>query len=73
MREEGHVAVVRLLGQLGRTREALAQYDTCRRLLETELDSRPSIRAGTGAGGAFPQARGARSRDNRGFDARAGA
>ena len=44
LREEGHVEVVRLLGQLGRPREALAQYDTCRRLLETELGSRPSVR-----------------------------
>ena len=44
LREDGHVEVVRLLGQLGRTREALAQYDTCRRILETDLGARPSAR-----------------------------
>jgi DNA-binding SARP family transcriptional activator/tetratricopeptide (TPR) repeat protein len=44
LREEGHVEVVRLLGQLGRTREALAQYDGCRRILETDLGARPSAR-----------------------------
>jgi DNA-binding SARP family transcriptional activator len=37
LREDGHVEVVRLLGELGRPREALAQYDNCRRILETEL------------------------------------
>jgi DNA-binding SARP family transcriptional activator len=42
--EDGHVEVVRLLGQLGRTREALAQYDGCRRILETDLGARPSAR-----------------------------
>ena len=44
LREDGHVEVVRLLGELGRPREALAQYDTCRRILETELGARPSAR-----------------------------
>jgi DNA-binding SARP family transcriptional activator len=44
LREDGHVEVVRLLGELGRPREALAQYDTCRRILETELGARPSVR-----------------------------
>ena len=40
--EATHVDVVRILGRLGRTREALAQYDTCRRILETELGARAS-------------------------------
>jgi predicted ATPase/DNA-binding SARP family transcriptional activator len=40
--EAAHVDVVRILGRLGRTREALAQYDTCRRILETELGARTS-------------------------------
>jgi DNA-binding SARP family transcriptional activator len=44
LREDGHIEVVRLLGALGRPREALAQYDRCRRLLETELGTRPSMR-----------------------------
>jgi DNA-binding SARP family transcriptional activator len=40
--EEAHVVVIRLLGRLGRGREALEQYETCRRILETELGARPS-------------------------------
>jgi predicted ATPase/DNA-binding SARP family transcriptional activator len=40
--EAAHVDVIRILGRLGRTREALAQYDTCRRILETELGARAS-------------------------------
>src|SRR5204863_8890289 len=38
--EAAHVDVVRLLGRLGRVREAQAQYETCRRILETELGAR---------------------------------
>jgi DNA-binding SARP family transcriptional activator/tetratricopeptide (TPR) repeat protein len=40
--EAGHVAVVRLLGGLGRTREALRQYEACCRILESEWGARPS-------------------------------
>jgi tetratricopeptide (TPR) repeat protein/energy-coupling factor transporter ATP-binding protein EcfA2 len=40
--ESAHVAVVEGLGRLGRTREALRQYDTCRQILEQELGARPS-------------------------------
>ena len=40
--EAAHVDVVRILGRLGRVREALAQYETCRRILETELGARAS-------------------------------
>ncbi len=40
--ESAHVVIVRLLGRLGRAREARAQYDTCKRILETELGARPS-------------------------------
>jgi DNA-binding SARP family transcriptional activator len=40
--EAAHVDLVRLLGRLGRVREAQAQYETCRRILETELGARTS-------------------------------
>ncbi len=40
--ESSHINVVRLLGELGRTREALAQYERCRQLLDRELGARPS-------------------------------
>lgn len=40
--ESSHVAVVRLLGALGRTREAMDQYERCRRILDSELSARPS-------------------------------
>ena len=40
--ESSHITVVRLLGQLGRAREALEQYERCRQLLERELGTRPS-------------------------------
>jgi DNA-binding SARP family transcriptional activator len=39
----GHVAVMRSLGALGRTREALAHYESCRRLFAAELGARPPI------------------------------
>jgi DNA-binding SARP family transcriptional activator/tetratricopeptide (TPR) repeat protein len=42
--EEAHVEVMRLLGALGRTREALKQYDACRQVLAGELSARPSER-----------------------------
>src|SRR6185312_15054962 len=35
--EDGHATIVRLLGQLGRRREALAWYDHAHRLLRAEL------------------------------------
>ncbi len=40
--EAGHVAVVRLLGALGRRSEAMKQYETCCRILASELSTRPS-------------------------------
>ncbi|MDP9002410.1 MAG: AAA family ATPase, partial [Myxococcota bacterium] len=40
--EEGHMAVMRLLERLGRTRDALKQYETCRRQLEAQLGRRPT-------------------------------
>lgn len=40
--EAGHAAVIRLLGRLGRPREALEQYERCRRMLESDLGARPS-------------------------------
>src|SRR4029453_9974715 len=42
--EAAHAEVVRLLGELGHVREALQQYETCERILATELGSRPSRR-----------------------------
>ena len=47
--EAAHIDVIRILGRLGRTREALAQYDSCRRILETEL--------GAGVSSALERAR----------------
>jgi DNA-binding SARP family transcriptional activator len=41
--ESSHIAVVRLLGELGRTHEALDAYEHCRTLLERELGTRPSL------------------------------
>jgi len=40
--EAAHVDVVRILGRLGRVREAQAQVESCRRILETELGARAS-------------------------------
>jgi DNA-binding SARP family transcriptional activator/tetratricopeptide (TPR) repeat protein len=40
--EAGHAAVIRLLARQGRGREALEQYERCRRVLESELGARPS-------------------------------
>jgi DNA-binding SARP family transcriptional activator len=42
--EAAHAEVVRLLGELGQMREALQQYETCERILATELGIRPSRR-----------------------------
>jgi DNA-binding SARP family transcriptional activator len=47
--EEAHAAVVETLGRLGRGREALEQYDQCRRILEGE--------AGLSIGGSLERAR----------------
>jgi DNA-binding SARP family transcriptional activator/predicted ATPase len=40
--EPAHLTVMRLLAELGRVREAVAAYEGFRRLLETELGTRPS-------------------------------
>ncbi len=40
--EPAHVAVVRLLAQLGNRRGALEQFDACSRILATELHAKPS-------------------------------
>jgi DNA-binding SARP family transcriptional activator/predicted ATPase len=40
-REEAHIAVMRLLAVCGRRSEALAQYETCRRILAEELNVAP--------------------------------
>jgi DNA-binding SARP family transcriptional activator/tetratricopeptide (TPR) repeat protein len=40
--EAAHVAVVRMLAQLGKRREAMEQFEACSRILENELHSRPS-------------------------------
>ncbi|MBK7895517.1 MAG: hypothetical protein IPJ90_11700 [Anaerolineaceae bacterium] len=41
-REEAHRQLMTALARSGQRRAALAQYETCRRLLETELGSEPS-------------------------------
>lgn len=40
--ESSHVTVVRLLGEMGRAREALEQYERCRQILDAEMGARPS-------------------------------
>lgn len=40
--EAAHISIIELLGALGRTREALQQYESCRRMLEGQLGARPS-------------------------------
>ncbi len=42
--EAAHVDVIVLLARLGRKREALAQYETCARILAAELGTKPSAR-----------------------------
>ncbi|HEY2516386.1 MAG TPA: BTAD domain-containing putative transcriptional regulator, partial [Polyangiaceae bacterium] len=39
--EAAHVTVIELLAQLGNKREALAQFEACARILETELHAKP--------------------------------
>jgi len=41
--EHAHVAVIEILGELGRTREGLEQVESCKRILADELHARPSI------------------------------
>jgi DNA-binding SARP family transcriptional activator len=40
--EAGHIAVLRLLDELGRPRDALKQYESCRRMLQSQLGRGPS-------------------------------
>ena len=40
--EPAHIAVIELLSALGRVRDALQQYESCRRMLEGQLGARPS-------------------------------
>jgi DNA-binding SARP family transcriptional activator/tetratricopeptide (TPR) repeat protein len=40
--EPAHVSVMQLLARLGRPREALRQYESCRRVLESQLGRAPS-------------------------------
>lgn len=42
--EDGHAEVVRLLGELGRVREAIEQYDVSRRMLLAKPGARPPAR-----------------------------
>jgi DNA-binding SARP family transcriptional activator len=60
--EAAHIGVMQLLGRLGRGREALGQYESCRRILETQLGRPPSrtleiarAELGTGGGSSPPQ------------------
>ena len=38
-----HAMTIRLLGQLGRSKEALQQYEICRQILNSQLHCKPSI------------------------------
>ncbi|MEE8551264.1 MAG: AAA family ATPase, partial [Gemmatimonadota bacterium] len=40
--EKGHIAVIKLLGALGRRRDALRQYEACREILAREVGVSPS-------------------------------
>jgi hypothetical protein len=40
--EAAHVQLIHLLGAMGKTREAIAQYDRCKRVLAAELGAQPS-------------------------------
>jgi len=40
--EAAHISVIQLLAAVGRAREALQQYESCRRMLEGQLGARPS-------------------------------
>lgn len=40
--QTAHVAVIELLHRLGRNKDALRQYETCRRILAAELGAQPS-------------------------------
>jgi len=40
--EAAHISVIHLLGAAGRTREAIQQYESCRRMLEGQLGAKPS-------------------------------
>ena len=40
--EPGHIVVMQLLAKLGRPREAVKQYESCRRILEGQLGRSPS-------------------------------
>jgi DNA-binding SARP family transcriptional activator len=40
--ETSHIRLIRLLGDLGKTREAIAQYERCKRVLASELGAQPS-------------------------------
>jgi DNA-binding SARP family transcriptional activator/tetratricopeptide (TPR) repeat protein len=41
--QSGHAAVIRLLGRMGRTKDALEQYEVCRRILDAQLRTRPCL------------------------------
>ena len=42
--EDAHLRLIELLARLGRHRDAARQYETCRRILESELRATPSAR-----------------------------
>jgi DNA-binding SARP family transcriptional activator len=55
--EAAHVAMMQLLNAAGRTREALQQYESCRRMLEGQLGAKPSatLERARAALGSVPQ------------------
>jgi len=41
--EAAHISVIQLLSALGRTRDALQQYESCRRMLADQIGAKPSV------------------------------
>jgi predicted ATPase/DNA-binding SARP family transcriptional activator len=59
--EAAHIAVIELLGRSGHSREALQQYESCRRMLDGQFGARPTTalertRAAIGSRPASPDA-----------------
>ncbi|HXX70286.1 MAG TPA: AAA family ATPase [Polyangiaceae bacterium] len=65
--ECAHIAVMRLLGELGRPAEALRQYESCKRILHAQLGTRPSreLEAMRGAIAHVPASSAPQSRQER--------
>jgi DNA-binding SARP family transcriptional activator/tetratricopeptide (TPR) repeat protein/energy-coupling factor transporter ATP-binding protein EcfA2 len=61
--QSGHAAVIRLLGRIGRNKDALEQYAVCKRILGVQAGARPSLeveQARMGLGGVSTSSAAAR-------------